>query len=348
MEITIDKLRESEIGRKIIELIDEEELYKYDPEPLNSLYIDAVIKYSREQKEKLKVQHKKVDFPIRGLHETEIPLVIKQSEKELQQRHAIQLAERERAIEQCERLVCMENDKEDFLLSIRGQRHEDFNILTRERKNGKKQKQQKEERKQRKIQAEKKREQDERLALSRAANDANNKKLDEQTRKQREREAEMDKKLQEPRETPRVPPTAPVRRCPPPNQADIDKTDTRVWRRPQWVNENSQQSHVDVKDGRNSRNEDQRPRTGNDRPSNQHSGESSSSTFWKSKTHSTDETRDSSRSGPNTSDQWQRPDDSNNWRTQEKRRLNSWRANGSNDEKEPASSDNRPTGGNRE
>ncbi|CAF1481215.1 unnamed protein product [Rotaria magnacalcarata] len=122
----------------------------------------------------------------------------------------------------------------------------------------------------------------------------------------------------------------------------------RVWRRPQWGNENSQQSHVDVKDGRNSRNEDQRPRTGNDRPSNQHSGESSSSTFWKSKTHPADETRDSPRSGPNTSNQWQRPDDSNNWRTQEKHRLNSWRANGSNDEKEPASSDNRPTGGNRE
>ncbi|CAF5229025.1 unnamed protein product, partial [Rotaria magnacalcarata] len=40
----------------------------------------------------------------------------------------------------------------------------------------------------------------------------------------------------------------------------------RVWRRPQWVNENSQQSHVDVKDGRNSRNEDQRPRGTNDRP----------------------------------------------------------------------------------
>ncbi|CAM4743976.1 unnamed protein product [Rotaria magnacalcarata] len=124
MEITTDKLRESEIGRKIIELIGEEELYKYDPELLNSLHIDGVIKYSREQKEKLKVQYKKVDFPIRELHEAEIPLVIKQSEKELRQRHTIQLAER--AIERCERFVRMENDKEDFLLSIRGQRHEDF------------------------------------------------------------------------------------------------------------------------------------------------------------------------------------------------------------------------------
>ncbi|CAF5168756.1 unnamed protein product, partial [Rotaria magnacalcarata] len=57
------------------------------------------------------------------------------------------------------------------------------------------------------------------------------------------------------------------------------------------------------------------PRTGNDRPSNQHSGESSSSTFWKSKTHPTYETRDSPRSGPNTLDQWRQPDDSNNWRT---------------------------------
>ncbi|CAF1604814.1 unnamed protein product [Rotaria magnacalcarata] len=145
------------------------------------------------------------------------------------------------------------------------------------------QKQQKEEEKQRKIQAEKKREQDQRLALLRAANDENSKKLDEQARKQREREAEMDKKLQEPRETLRVPSTAPVRRRPPPNQADKDKTDI--------------------------------PRTVNDRPSNQHSGESSSSTFWKLKTHPTYETRDSPRIGPNTLDQWRQPDDSNNWRT---------------------------------
>ena len=59
MKIAIDKLRESDIGRKIIDLIGEEELYKYDPDSLNSLHIDAVIKHSREQKEKLKVQHKK-------------------------------------------------------------------------------------------------------------------------------------------------------------------------------------------------------------------------------------------------------------------------------------------------
>ncbi|CAF5229126.1 unnamed protein product, partial [Rotaria magnacalcarata] len=57
------------------------------------------------------------------------------------------------------------------------------------------------------------------------------------------------------------------------------------------------------------------PRTVNDRPSNQHSGESSSSTFWKLKTHPTYETRDSPRIGPNTLDQWRQPDDSNNWRT---------------------------------
>ncbi|CAF1486502.1 unnamed protein product [Rotaria magnacalcarata] len=108
MEITIDKLRESETGRKIIELIGEEELYKYDPESLNSLYIDAAIKYSREQKENRNSVSNKT------------------KQKRIQQHHTIQLAERERAIERCERLVRMESDKEDFFLSIRGQRHEDF------------------------------------------------------------------------------------------------------------------------------------------------------------------------------------------------------------------------------
>jgi len=126
MKIAIDKLRQSEIGRRIIELIGEEELYKYDPESLNSLHIDAVIKHSREQKEKLKVQYKKVDFFIRALHEAEVSSIHRQSEDDVQRRRDIQLAERDNALERRERLIRMENDKKDFLLSIRGQRHEDF------------------------------------------------------------------------------------------------------------------------------------------------------------------------------------------------------------------------------
>jgi len=124
--MAIDKLRESEIGRKIIDVIGEEELYKYDPNSINSLHIDAVIKHSREQKEKLKVQYKKVDYLIRAQHESEIILLQKQTEEEIRQRREIQRAERERAIERRERLVRMDNDKNDFLQSIRGQRHEDY------------------------------------------------------------------------------------------------------------------------------------------------------------------------------------------------------------------------------
>ncbi|CAF4742040.1 unnamed protein product, partial [Rotaria sp. Silwood2] len=126
MKVAIDKLRESEIGRKIIEVIGEEELYKYDPNSINSLHIDAVIKHSREQKEKLKVQFKKVDYLIRAQHESEIPILQKQAEEETCLRREIQLAERQRAIERRERLTRMENDKDDFLQSIRGQRHEDY------------------------------------------------------------------------------------------------------------------------------------------------------------------------------------------------------------------------------
>jgi len=132
MKIAIDKLRESEIGRRIIELIGEEELYKYDPDSLNSLHIDAVIKHSREQKEKLKIQYKKVDFLIRAQHEVEKSLIEKQSEEDVQRRHDIQLAEREQALERRERLIRMENDKKDFLESIRGQRHKDFVVQKEE------------------------------------------------------------------------------------------------------------------------------------------------------------------------------------------------------------------------
>jgi hypothetical protein len=203
MKIAIDKLRESEIGRRIIELIGEEELYKYDPESLNSLHIDAVIKHSREQKEKLKIQYKKVDFLIRAHHEAEVSLIQKQSEDDVQR---------------CERLIRMETDKKDFLQSIRGQRHEDYvtqskdfdqrlkvarqqrlEQLRKENVEKKKQdwKKQKQLAKQQKIQAELDRVEAERVAIARVASDAKKKHLDEQFKKQRELEEKMDKKIQE-------------------------------------------------------------------------------------------------------------------------------------------------------
>ncbi|CAF2376275.1 unnamed protein product [Rotaria sp. Silwood2] len=92
-----------------------------------------------------------------------------------------------------------------------------------------------------------------------------------------------------------------------------------------------------------------RSRTDNDRPSNQRSGESSSSGSWKLKARTTDETRDSPRGGAaNPSDSWRRADENNSWRTREKQRINSWRANESDEENGRPSSDNRPMDGNRE
>lgn len=253
MKIAIDKLRESEIGRRIIELIGEEELYKYDPDSLNSLHIDAVIKYSREQKEKLKVQYKKVDFFIRALHEAEVPLIHNQSEEELRSRTEIQIAERERAIDRRERLMRMESDKRDFLHSIRGQRHEDFVLQMQEfekrlsvarqqrlaqlrqeyiekkkqdwKRQKQLQKQQKEEDKKRKVQAELKRQEDERLAKLRAVNEEQNKKLAEQARKQREREEEIERKL---KERDAALNTSSTTRRPAPHHVEKDKTDEYV------------------------------------------------------------------------------------------------------------------------
>ena len=229
MKMAIDKLRESEIGRKIIEVIGEEELYKYDPNSINSLHIDAVIKHSREQKEKLKIQYKKVDYLIRAQHEAEVPLLQKQAEEETNRRREIQRAERQRAIERRECLIRMDNDKNDFLKSIRGQRHEDFvermreyqqrlsvareqrlAQLRREYVEKKKQdfrrekqlrKQRKRDEEQQRIQAEVRRKEEERLAARRAADDERDKKLAEQARKQREREEEIERRLQAERES---------------------------------------------------------------------------------------------------------------------------------------------------
>jgi translation initiation factor 3 subunit A len=228
MKMAIDKLRESEIGRKIIEVIGEEELYKYDPNSINSLHIDAVIKHSREQKEKLKIQYKKVDYLIRAQHEAEVPLLQRQAEEENNRRREIQRAERERAIERRQCLIRMEGDKNEFLLSIRGQRHEDYVQhmreyeqrlsvarqqrlvqLRREYIEKKKQtfrrekelaKQRKREEEQQQIQAEIRRKEDERLAVRRAADEERNKKLADQARKQRERDEEIERKLQAERE----------------------------------------------------------------------------------------------------------------------------------------------------
>ncbi|CAF4576843.1 unnamed protein product [Rotaria sp. Silwood1] len=344
MKIAIDKLRESEIGRKIIELIGEEELYKYDPESLNSLHIDAVIKYSREQKEKLKVQYKKVDFLIRALHEAEVPLMQKQNEDELRQRYQIQLAERERAIERRERLIRMDNDKKDFLQSIRGQRHEDFILhmqafeqrlnvarqqrleqLRREHIEKKKQdwrkqkqleKQQKQNEKQRKIQAEIERQKNERLEKIRADADERNKKLAEQTRKQREREEEIEKKLQEEREASRK--TVAENRRSTTHYQDKDKTDSGPWRRTPRDNESTPPSYADSKDSRRNRNEDQRPR-GNDRRLDEPSlNKGSSSDSWKSKPRSDQQNRDDRRGLPSSQQQQQQqqqssPSSSERW-----------------------------------
>jgi translation initiation factor 3 subunit A len=224
MKIAIDKLRESEIGRKTIELIGEEELYKYDPNSINSLHIDAVIRHSRELKEKLKVQFKKVDYLVRAQHEAEIPLLNKHAQQEMVQRNQIQLDERRRAIDKRDRLVRMEDDKNDFLQSIRGQRHDDYvtrmtefkqrlaverqqrleqlrkEHVEQKKQEWKREKQMKqkkiEEEKNRKIAEEQKRVEEERLAQDRAVDDEKRRKQDEQARKQREKEEEVERKLQ--------------------------------------------------------------------------------------------------------------------------------------------------------
>ncbi|CAF3565231.1 unnamed protein product, partial [Rotaria sp. Silwood2] len=295
MKVAIDKLRESEIGRKIIEVIGEEELYKYDPNSINSLHIDAVIKHSREQKEKLKVQFKKVDYLIRAQHESEIPILQKQAEEETCLRREIQLAERQRAIERRERLTRMENDKDDFLQSIRGQRHEDYVQEMKEfekrlqiarqqrleqlrqeyiekkkqefRKEKQLKKQRKQQEKQRQIEAEIKRKEDERLALVRMANDEKNKKLAEQARKQRELEEEIDRRLQAEKEAAHTPtaPSGGSRRVGPTStshQQDKDRTENRPWRRNIRETDENQSSQAASNDIWRTRNDEQRPRVG--------------------------------------------------------------------------------------
>ncbi|CAF0756314.1 unnamed protein product [Didymodactylos carnosus] len=126
MKMAIDKLRDSEIGRKIIKLLTEAELYKYDPASLNALHIEHVIKDSREQKEKLKQQHRKVDYFVRACHEEEVKLLSIKSEDDITVRRDIFNREREKAHERRKRLTRMDEDKNEFLSSIKDRRHDDY------------------------------------------------------------------------------------------------------------------------------------------------------------------------------------------------------------------------------
>lgn len=68
-----------------------------------------------------------------------------------------------------------------------------------------------------------------------------------------------------------------------------------------------------------------RPRTGNDRPSQQRSDESSSSGAWRAKARpageQSDEPRNSGRPGQQSSENWGRSDENTSWRTRERTRI---------------------------
>jgi hypothetical protein len=64
------------------------------------------------------------------------------------------------------------------------------------------------------------------------------------------------------------------------------------------------------------------PRTENDRPSQQRSGEPPSSGAWRPKSHVPDETRENIRSVPSPSANRGRSDDNSSWRIREKQRIN--------------------------
>jgi translation initiation factor 3 subunit A len=350
MKIAIDKLGGSDIGRRIIELVGEEELYKYDPESLNSLHIDAVIKHSREQKEKLKVQFKKVDFLIRAQHEAEVPLIQEYSQDDAHLRRDIQLAERERAIERRERLIRMEKDKQDFLQSIRGQRHEDFVLQMKEykqrlqiarqqrleqlrkehiekkkqdfRKEKQLKKQRKIQEKEEKRQAELKRIQDERSAEQRAANAKRNKELDKQAEIQRARDKAIEDKLQEASKNTSTTIRRPAAPPPPPTHQEKDRTDGPSWRRTPRPNEEKEPSHVDTKDNWR----DQRPRGNERRLDDSSNNKGASNDVWRSKPRSEQSNRDDKRgtASPSSSERRteQNSEKSDNWRTVEKKRPN--------------------------
>jgi len=305
---------------------------------LNALHIRTVIDFSRDQKKKLKVQYKKVDFLIRAQHEMEVPLIEKQSEEELRLRQEIQLTEREYAMERSKSLLRMEGDKQNFLQSIRGRRHDDFLLQMKEfeqrlqvarqerleelrkehvekkKEQFRKDKQRKIEEKQRKIQEKQqskvKREEELRSAKQRAENATRNKELDKQAEIQRARDRAIEEKLNSTRSAP-APKDIPVHQ-------EKDRPDGSSWRRSVRANDEG-----DSKDSWR----DQRPRM-NDRRSDELPGNKGASNEpWRPRTRPEQGYRDDRRSAasppPPADRRAERSSDkSDSWRTIEKKRSN--------------------------
>lgn len=132
-EERVQQISKTEIGKKIIEKLDQKEDQNLDPDALAAIEQDQLAKERKELQSKLKSQEKKIDYFERAKRLEEIPLIEKYLaekqkqdkdfwEKQEADRIEAAIAERKNAIATRERLLRMYDDRDAFLEKLRDER----------------------------------------------------------------------------------------------------------------------------------------------------------------------------------------------------------------------------------
>ncbi|GBM00210.1 Eukaryotic translation initiation factor 3 subunit A [Araneus ventricosus] len=212
----IEQLKKTEIGCRIFEGMDEEELEKLDPDDLLNKHVEQLERERKDLQSKLRKQERKVDHLERAKRIEEIPLLQAEYEEnkvkdlefwEHHEKERIKLINEERtlAVQERDRLLRLKDDKDAFLERLKKARAseyqeklEEFNkMLAEERKTRLEERRQKrkeerraawhkeqEEKRQRMIDEQLKREREEALA-----------KLEEIEAKKRAKEREIEERI---------------------------------------------------------------------------------------------------------------------------------------------------------
>lgn len=129
----IEQLKKTEIGCRIFEGMDEEELQNLDPDDLLNKQVEQLDRERKELQTKLRQQERKVDHFERAKRQEEIPLLQKEYEEfrkkdfefwEQYEKERIKAIKEERAlaIQERNRLIRMKEDRDKFLLSLKDAR----------------------------------------------------------------------------------------------------------------------------------------------------------------------------------------------------------------------------------
>ncbi|XP_065289252.1 eukaryotic translation initiation factor 3 subunit A [Dermacentor albipictus] len=130
----IELLRKTDIGARIFEGLEEEELERLDPEEILNRQVEQLDRERKEMQTKLKKQERKVDYMERAKRLEEIPLLQEAYEhfkledqkfwqQKEEERIRLQVQEREVALQHKTRLLRMRDDKEEFLSKLTQDRY---------------------------------------------------------------------------------------------------------------------------------------------------------------------------------------------------------------------------------